>query len=245
MDEQLKDVLIFSNMQFESPQLSKANADGFSLVYSKGKARLVDEILSIRPVGLVIDADYCQRRGMTCQFLLQKVQHSLGNTPAFLINGKELDYIKLMADNLLYAIIQGKPDLGKISSSLKKYLESNKRRSELTRVRNDVSVPCLLKKLGTSGLVQGKICDLSPKGMKIVLDRPCDEWAIGDEIRFSFTGATQKGGHLDGYGRLRWYEKNNVPPSGATARMGLEFSQLPQPTLYEFLDILNASRSGV
>jgi hypothetical protein len=231
-------------MQFSNEALAHAQKEGFAICNSKGKARLIDEILSLRPVALVVDSKYCEQRSMKSQFLLQKVQHSLGNTPVFLMNATDVDYVQLMAENLIYAMMKGKPDLVKLVASLRRYLESNKRRASSATVRNLVALPCLLKKLGASGLLQGQICDLSPKGMKILLERPREEWAVGDEIRFSVAKAGASGAHLDGYGRLRWAEKINDVQGSVKMNLGIEFSQLPLPTLYEFLDILNSSRAN-
>ncbi len=244
LSEVVQNILFFSNMQLSNEDLSQTLSAGFAIVHSKGKARLIDEILTLKPVALIVDAKYCAQRSMKCDFLLQKIQYSIRATPVFLVNATDVDYISMMADNLIYALIKGPPDFVRLLASLRQYRESSRSRAAATPVRNTVSVPCLLKKLGTSGLIHGRICDLSPKGMKIVLDRDCEDWITGDEIRFSFAKSSDKSSHLDGYGRLRWSEKVAHAPGVVAVKLGLEFCQLPLPTLHEFLDILNTSRAS-
>lgn len=240
----LKSILFFSNFKVPSDVLSEVNSAGFEVVYSKGKARLIDEILTLKPAALVVDGKYCSERGLKCDFLLQKVRHSIRETPVFLVNTTDVDYVKLMADNLIYAIMKDQPDFKRLLSSIQRYFEAGRARAELTRIRSSVSLPCLLKKLGTSGVLQGKICDLSPKGMKIIVERASDDWIAGDEVRFSFSRIGEKSAHLDGYGCVRWFEKVGGASDPQGVQLGLEFSQLPLPTLYEFLEILNSSRSA-
>lgn len=244
MSEFRHTILIYSNAIFSSEALAKANQEGFELIYSKGKSRLIDEILSNRPFAVLIDGDYVGQRSMKPAFLLQKIRHVVRSTPVFLFNSFETDHVKLMAEELVYAVVSGNPDLSKLIDVIKKYISTPKRGAQSDKVRNKVQVPCLLKKLGTSGVLSGKICDLSPKGMKIILDKPCDEWSAGDEIRFSIPRKNDSSSHLDGYGHLRWSQKQNVGQGFVNVQLGVEFTQLPLPTLYEFLDLLNSSRAA-
>lgn len=244
MDELRHMILIYSNASFNCEALSKANQEGFELIYSKGKSRLIDEILSIKPFAVLIDGEYVSQRSMKPAFVLQKIKHVVRSTPVFLFNSAEVDHVQLMAEDLVYAVITGRPDLSKLISAVKRYISTPKRGANSDKVRTPVQLPCLLKKLGTSGLLHGKICDLSPKGMKIILEKPCDEWMTGDEIRFSIPRKNDSSSHLDGYGHLRWSQKQNVGQGFVNVQLGVEFSQLPLTTLYEFLDLLNSSRAA-
>jgi hypothetical protein len=244
MTDNRKLILSYSNIAFAADTIGKSQQEGFEIVASKGKSRIIDEIISLKPFAVAIDGVYCESRSMKATFLLQKIRHVVQTTPVFLFNSDDANHVKLMADDLVYAVITGPADLGKLTCAIKKYINTPKRGGRSERVRSQVQLPCLLKKLGTSGLMQGKICDLSPKGMKIVLERPCDDWSTGDELRFSIPKKSDTTSHLDGYGHLRWSKKQEVGNGFFNVHLGVEFSQLPLPTLYEFLDLLNNTRAA-
>ncbi len=241
--ENVQNILFYSNTEFSSEESEKAKSSGYNIVYSKNKARLIDDIISSKPVAILIDGQYCEQRKMKAVFLLQKIRSVAKARPVFLVNASHVDHVDLMVEELVYAVISGLPNVARIITALDKFLDARKQGYGPGRIRNTVQVPCLLKKLGTSGLLHGNICDLSPKGMKIVLERSCEDWTAGDEIRFSIPKKSDKTLHLDGYGRLRWTEKQNADEGVGRVQLGLEFSQLPLQTLHEFLDLLNASRA--
>ena len=243
MSEISRRVLFFSNLQFTESELLSFASKGYSLVSSKGKARLIDEVLSLKPFGLVIDVKYCAQRSLPCSFILQKLQHSLTGIPVFLINGTNINYLELIQNELVYAFLKDDVSLIRLAGALDQYSQIGKRGGGPDRMRFGVSVPCVMKKLGSSGLAYGQICDLSPKGMKVVLNVEQQDWLAGDEIRFSFNQCGDRGVHLEGYGRLRWALKHEGKPGSQMTRLGVEFSQLPKPTLVEVLEILNDLRS--
>ena len=243
MSDKLKRVLFFSNIQVLEADLAELRSKDFDLVFSKGKARLIDEILSDRPFAVVLDAKYCKERSAPVDFLLPKIHKSLNGTPVFLIKASGVERLEILKNDLAYAVLQDESGLAGLWAALLRYGQMVKSAGSSNRIRHGVSVPCLVKKLGTSGLIHGEICDLSPKGMKVLVDRQSLDWTPGDEVRFSFSRIGHKGAHLDGYGQLRWSVTDEVQPGIKVTRMGLEFSQLPAPTLQEFMEMMNTARS--
>jgi hypothetical protein len=237
-----KVVLFFSNLKISEAEATAFSAAGFSPVFSKGKARLVDEIMTLRPVAVVVDARYCIQRTASASFLLPKIKKSLNGAPVFLINSTCVRNFDLLKANLAYAILPHETSMDKLLSALLNFCMMIRGVSESNRIRHKVSVPCLVKRLGTSGLVKGQICDLSPKGMKIVVDLQPVDWSAGDELRFSFAKAGASTQHFEGHGQLRWSVTDELGPGIKVTRMGLEFSQLPTATLVEFMQILNTAR---
>lgn len=234
-------ILLFSNLKISDQEISSFSAAGFDLVFSKGKARLVDEIIQIRPQTIVIDAIYCNERGASLGFLLPKIQKVLNGTPVFVVNGSGVQHLDLLKNNLAYAVFAKDFSWIKLLSSLINYRQSLKVYPAGQRVRHKVSLPCLVKKLGTSGLIQGKICDLSHHGMKIELDKSSLDWTTGDDVRFSFKNG-QRNVHFEGHGQLKWSITDEITPGMRVIKIGLEFTQLPSTTTLEFMEMINSAR---
>jgi hypothetical protein len=228
-------------MKIDEQEIASFNAARFDLVFSKGKARLVDEIIRIKPQAIVIDAVYCNERGTSVGFILPKIQKVLNGTPVLLVNGSDIQHLDLLKKNLVYAVFSNKFSWIKLRSTLISYRQSLKIYRAGQAARHTVSVPCLVKKLGTSGLIQGKICDLSHHGMKIELDKSSLDWATGDDVRFSFKNG-DRNVHFEGHGQLRWSVSDEIRPGMRVIKIGLEFTQLPSTTTFEFMDMINSAR---
>lgn len=239
----LKSLLFVSNQKLTEGQSEDLLAKGFSVFYAKVVDDLSAEISSLRPFALVLDVKYCTANGFSLRVLLQKLNPMVGKVPVFLINASNINYLELLGNDLVYAVLKQDQSIENLGAALIRYQDLYKKHRDHALMRFGVSLPCLVKKLGSSGLLQGVIKDISPKGMRLELELKPDDWTAGDELRFSFTSSKKEGAsYLDGFGHLRWSMHEEEKPGIKKVRVGVQFSQLPEPTLQGVLDIVNSAR---
>lgn len=242
MAEGIQNVLYLSCSKLSDQEYDSFKSRGFDITLQNHADLFLHLISSIRPFGLIVDGKLCGSALSSSSGLLQKIQKSYPGVPVFLLNATGAQRYELLKSDLAYAVFPPGANLSTVLAAISRYKSMLQSAGAKSKIRFGVSLPCMVKKLGASGLVQGEICDLSPNGMKVRIDAEQIKWEAGDEVRFSLNQKTSSAGQLEGFGQLRWSITDEVRPGIKETRMGFEFSQLPPPTLHAFLDLLNDAR---
>lgn len=88
--------------------------------------------------------------------------------------------------------------------------------------RVDVSIRCLLKRVGSSGVISGTIVNISQSGLRVECEGLLLEWLEDDEVRFSVSEEHHVfGNHFYGAGRLRWKQAHSVRSGFSVAGFAL------------------------
>lgn len=218
---------------------------GFDVKLQNHPDLFLELVSTVQPFGLIVDGKLCGSALASPGGLLQKIQKLYPGVPVFLLNATGAQRYELLKSDLAYAVFPQGANLYTILAAVSRYQCMLQSAGAKSKIRFGVSLPCMVKKIGASGLIQGEICDLSPNGMKVRIDAEQIKWEAGDEVRFSLNQKTSTAGQLEGFGQLRWSITDEVRPGVKETRMGFEFSQLPPPTLNAFLDLLNEARVRV
>lgn len=237
-----KAVFFVSKQTISNEDVRDFARDGFDLIAQKNFEDLLTSSASRRPFAIIIDGDVCGGQLCSAGGLLSKIQKKLSLPPVFLINATGVQRFELLKSDLAYAVFPLHTKLSAVLPAIIRYDRMLEAAGAKSKIRFGVSMPCLVKKLGASGLLQGEICDLSPNGMKVRVNSEDIDWQTGDEVRFSLNQKVSNSGHLEGYGQLRWSITDEVKPGVKETKLGFAFKQLPTDTLNAFLDLLNEAR---
>lgn len=242
MAQDIKTVFFVSKKIISHDDATNFKREGFDLISQKCFDEVVADSRTRPPFAIIVDGALCGSQLCSPSGLLSKIQKNVPGAAVFLINATGVQRFELLKSDLAYAVFPNSTKISDLLVSISRYDRMLTTAGAKSKIRFGVSVPCLVKKLGASGLVQGEICDLSSNGMKVRVNSEELNWQTGDEIRFSFDQKTRQAGNLEGFGQLRWSVTNEIKPGVKETRMGFEFSRLPPPTLHAFLDLLNDAR---
>ena len=247
MSKITKNIFFFSDLDSSKFTLEKLAASGYTAIFSSDHARLTDQVAAVKPVALVFDCDYCRKKSLRFRGFLERLRQEKPDIPVFLIKASITEFSDLLVAELVYSVVEGIIPGETLARAITSYHELQSRKRGKNPLRFQVTVPCLVKKIGSSGVVHGHICDISPKGMKVELDRDPTHWSEGDELRFSLliSGPLPESDprHLDGYGHVRWKRLETHLLLTDKVAMGIEFATIPEPTRLGVMQILNTARS--
>ncbi len=244
MDELNSKIMYFTDATISSEEGIFLDDRGFEINSCSDKNQLFSDINMLKPVAMIIDVSFCLKKQIACEKLLKRINMTIPSVPVFLTHSRLIDSVQLMAKGLVYAkSIQGL-DCAGLCHSLKSFKADKKPRIAMEYYRTPVRLACMVKKLGASGVFEGSIRDLSPRGMKVVLDDPLNDWKSGDEVRFSLGQTSDAQKMLEGFANLRWTRELNGQAGPRGSEIGLEFATLPPEILKTFISTLNDFRVG-
>ena len=242
-----KTIFFFSDIDSSKYSKEKLGTSGYIAIFSSDQTRLSEQIAALKPVALVFDCDYCKKKSLRFRGFLERMKKEKPDIPIFLINAPIAEFSDLLVEELVYSVIEGVIPAETLVQAVSACHKLQVRRLARTPLRYQVTLPCLVKRIGSSGVVHGHICDISPNGMKVVLDQDTTHWSDGDELRFSLLIAKRlpasEPQHLDGYGHVRWNRVETNLSSTEQIAMGIEFGVIPTQTRVGVMQILNTARS--
>jgi hypothetical protein len=174
--------------------------------------------------------------------LLEGLPADLKQLPVYLVNANFSEFESLISRAIVHAVMEHVPDPDTLLESVEKYQEMRRKTGDNHLLRQDLSVPCLIKRIGAAGISDGQVMDLSPQGMKVRVPLDASDWEIGDEVRFSISGSTRFAvkDHIEGRAAIRWTRK--LDSNDPAFVVGLCFVDIPDSSRVQISGMLNDAR---
>lgn len=235
-------LFFFTDLGTESPQKRRMIARMPNSIISSNHQTLTADLRSHKPHALIMDISFCKRKSLGVRGFLEGLKSDLKIIPIFLINANFSEFEELISRNVVYAVLPGLPDPQELTNSVARYYAMRKKTGANNVLRQDLSAQCLIKRIGSSGIINGLVVDLSTDGMKVQLPDTVKNWESGDEVRFSIArpeGASAVD-HIQGRATIRW-TKSPEKGQGASV-VGLSFSEIPEQSRSQLSEMLNNAR---
>lgn len=225
-------IFFFSDMDGQEIKKIGFRQSKCTAVISSNHKTLSVDVRNHKPGALVIDMDFCRRKSLKVRPFLHSIKKEMMNLLIFLTKSAQIEFEDLIATGIIYSVSIEIPEAEKLFDSVEAFHDQSTKPKDQPEIRREVSFPCLLKKIGCSGLVSATIVDLSSGGMKVKIEGSIEHWETGDEIRYSIIkNPTDTSSHVHGLAKVRWRKAHTENESAI--HLGLMFHGVPPNAITE------------
>jgi hypothetical protein len=176
--------------------------------------------------------------------VLMRISRDCRRTLIYVVTSNSEQRLKLIADDHVQAVFSKLPPVGSLVEIVRRATEIRRAQRGRHTPRYPVRYGCMVKMLGTSGLVEGEVRQLGCGGFMVSLPDSPEKKAVNDPLRFTIFRKDSSGTtRIEGDGEVCWDDTSNISERGV--RLGVKFTKLDAQSKGNLLSCINSLRTTI
>ncbi len=175
---------------------------------------------------------------------LKRLSRDCRRTLIYVVSPNSDKRLKLIADDHVEAVFSELPPLDGLMMIIRRAAEIRTEQRGRTTPRYPVRYGCMVKMVGTSGVVEGEVRQLGCGGFMVSLKEPPLRKTTSDPLRFTIFRKDARGTtRIEGDGEVCWGD--TVPIETGGVRLGVKFTRLDTQSEGNLLACINTLRTTI